>query len=200
MGPILVTPVIIIELLRVRRAAARTLLIALVSFAFLMTARKFSRELGIESKQDMIHTINENVMVDWGGGSGRTLGGSLGSVRQILLFLPYGTFTALFRPLPGDVFTLFGVLASLENVPLLWLLWLAIRRTRLRELRELPVLWAILLLVAWSSVYGFVSWHNLGAASRFRLQVTPVLLGLLLHLSRRRKKKAAASARQVAPA
>jgi hypothetical protein len=100
-----------------------------------------------------------------------------------------GVFTALFRPLPGEVPNLFGFIQSLENVALLLLLIMAIKRTRLEELKDPLVVWAILLVLAWASVYGMAT-YNLGTLVRFRLQILPMFLGLLLYLSRRRVKAA----------
>jgi hypothetical protein len=49
------------------------------------------------------------------------------------------------------------------------------------------VLWAVLLVVIWASLYGPISYQNLGAAVRFRLQVLPVELLILLYLARPRR-------------
>lgn len=121
------------------------------------------------------------------GGSGEAPPDFL-SVKDLLAFLPSGAFTALFRPLPGEVTQplLFGIAAGLENALLLGLVALAVLRTRLRELRD-PVVGAALLFVAvWTALYAFISYQNLGTAVRFRLQVLPVLLGLALWLGRPR--------------
>ena len=104
----------------------------------------------------------------------------------MVAFLPVGMFTALFRPLPGEVLNVFGFFASLENMATLGLLWLAIKRTRWEELKEPVVTWALSLVVAWSTVYAFVSGYNLGTASRYRLQILPVMICLLVYLARRR--------------
>jgi hypothetical protein len=101
-------------------------------------------------------------------------------------FLPLGVFTALFRPLPGEVLNIFGIFASLENMATLGLLWLAIKRTHWEELKEPVVTWALSFVIAWSTVYAFVSSYNLGTASRYRLQILPVMICLLVYLSRRR--------------
>ncbi len=79
----------------------------------------------------------------------------------------------------------FGLLAGLENFFLLVLLGMAVVRARLSAFRDPLVLWAALLLVTWAGLYGFISYYNMGAAVRFKLQVLPVLLMLLLYLSRR---------------
>jgi uncharacterized membrane protein len=72
---------------------------------------------------------------------------------------------------------LFGKLASLKNSVVLIILLLVIKRMRWSELKEPIVLWAILLMIIWATIYGFVSSQNLGTAVRYRLQTLPVLLG-----------------------
>lgn len=119
------------------------------------------------------------------GGSTLEYGG-YGSFSGMAAFLPLGIFTALFRPLPGEALSIFGFLASLENMVSLGLLWLAIKRTRWEELKEPVVMWALLFVVTWAAVYAFVSGYNLGTASRYRLQILPIMICLLVHLSRRR--------------
>ena len=95
-------------------------------------------------------------------------------------------FTALFRPLPGEVLNPFGWLAGFENAVLLALCGRAVLRTRFRELRDPIVLWAVSFVIVWAIVYGFASYQNLGTAVRFKLQVLPILLGLLFYFGRRR--------------
>ena len=121
------------------------------------------------------------------GESATSLPVALDSPAHIALFLPYGAFTALFRPLPGEILNPFGLLAGLENALLLYLVWLAIRRSRLRDLGHPLVLWALAFVVTWACVYSVISVQNLGGEVRFRLQVLPVMLGLLVYLARPRQ-------------
>ena len=106
-------------------------------------------------------------------------------------FAPLGAFTALFRPLPGELFNPLGLLASLENLVLLALVFLAIKRAKWRDIKQPLILWAITLILIWSVVYGFASSQNLGAAVRWKLQILPLLVGLLCYLGRRRSPIAA---------
>ena len=101
---------------------------------------------------------------------------------EMLSFAPIGMFTALFRPLPGEVNNIFGILAGLENGLLLFLIASGIYRARWRAWFDPAVVWALTTLLSWSFVYGFVSAQNLGSAFRFRLQILPVLLSLALYL------------------
>lgn len=118
------------------------------------------------------------------GGSGQFLDTGFSSYADLIRFAPLGAFTALFRPLPGEVPNLFGLLAGLENAAILALVAFALMRLRTRELKDPVVLSACLLIGAWAAVYGFVSYQNLGTAVRFKVQVLPVMLCLLLHLAR----------------
>ena len=107
------------------------------------------------------------------------------SLKDMIIFVPRGMFTALFRPLPGEVNNVFGFLAGIEGAFLLILFGLAMKRMRWRELSDPIIIWAILLIVVWAAAYGFIS-YNLGTVCRYRLQILPVFLGLLMYLSRRR--------------
>lgn len=106
------------------------------------------------------------------------------SIFSLIIFIPLGAFTALFRPLPGDVMNFFGILAGLENLFLLILLFRAVKKNHLKDLKEPIILWAVLLILTWAIVYSFISYQNLGTAVRFKLQVLPILLGLLFYLGR----------------
>ena len=82
----------------------------------------------------------------------------------------------------------FGLLAGVESSILLVLLLLAVKRTKLRELSEPLVLWAVCFVSIWALINGIVSSANFGVAVRYKLQILPVLLGLLIYLSRRRDR------------
>jgi hypothetical protein len=109
------------------------------------------------------------------------------SLREMILYIPRGIFTVLFRPLLGEVNNVFGFLAGLEDAFLLILFVLAMKRLRWRELLDPIIIWAILLIVLWASLYGFVGF-NLGTVCRYRLQILPIFLGLLMYLVRDRDK------------
>ena len=67
----------------------------------------------------------------------------------------------------------------------IFILTYAFFRSRVRDLLEPMVLWATLLILAWAASYSFASYQNLGTAARFKLQIMPVFLGLIMYLSRR---------------
>lgn len=86
----------------------------------------------------------------------------------------------------------FGLLAGLENAVLVVLLVVAVWRTRWRELGEPLVLCGLAFVLSWSMFYSVISYINLGGAARFKLQVLPILLALLLYFARRRPATSAA--------
>ncbi len=101
---------------------------------------------------------------------------------DIMFAVPGGMFTVLFRPLPGDVNNVFGFLAGLEGAFILILFILAIIRMRWRNLLDPIVIWAILVIAIWAAAYSFVGF-NLGTICRYRLQILPIFLGLLLYFT-----------------
>ena len=119
-------------------------------------------------------------------GSTRSIGRNFTSVPMMIGFLPVGIFTVLFRPLPGEVRNVFGMLAGLENGFLLYWSYRCARmfirnRGVRRPLRREPtVIWAVILVITWCAFYGFISFQNLGASVRFRLPIISVFVGLLL--------------------
>jgi hypothetical protein len=153
--------------------------------AFLWSVGRFATMFNIETIRD-VQSAAEARSAGWAGGSAQERTGRFTGLGSMLRFAPLGAFTALFRPLPGEVRNPFGIVAGLENTFLLGLLAVAIMRTRLQRLRDPAIAWAILLIITWSFIYSFVSYYNFGAAVRFKLQILPVLLLVLLHLARPR--------------
>lgn len=146
----------------------------------------FADRFQIVSPEDIVETA-DTVSQSWArGGSGQSMGSGLTSFSDMVKFMPIGAFTALFRPLPGEVRNVFGTLASLDNILLLGVLYLAFRRTTMRELNDPVIAWALAFVVVWSAIYGFASYQNLGTAVRFKLQVLPLLWLVLLYLARPR--------------
>lgn len=188
LGPILVAPLAVFVLARVRNLVSRLLFIGIVAGAFLYAGGRFQEQFHIESSNDLVTTVEMRAHSGgWRGNTAVSPGRSFTSVGQLVTFMPLGAFTALFRPLPGELMSVFGILAGFENLVLIVLLYQAFKRTRMSELKDPRVMWALALILTWSSIYGFISYQNLGAASRFRLQILPVLLGTLLYLRRDRR-------------
>ena len=113
------------------------------------------------------------------GDSANEIGGFAG-IQDLVIYLPVGVVTALFRPLPGEVLNPLGLLSGLENLVVLALALVALTRMRARYLRHPVFLWALGFTLLWSAQYGATTAGNLGSLVRYRLQVLPFLLGLVL--------------------
>jgi hypothetical protein len=192
LAPILVAPLLVFVLFSVRNVIVRVLLISIVGGAFVHAIEVTNHNFNVESSEDLVETA-DHVSHGWDKGSQYEGGSSMSVTRfrdlgSLAKFAPIGAFTALFRPLPGEVLNPLGLLAGLENLVLLGLLLRAIKRTKWRELRHPLLLWASTLIVVWSLVYGFASSQNLGTAVRWKLQVLPLMVGLLCFLGRRRSE------------
>jgi len=106
---------------------------------------------------------------------------------DVIKYAPSGIFTALFRPLPWDITGLLGLLSGMEGLLLLYLFFRAMNRTRLKELNDPIVVWGVVLVLSWATLYGFVI-YNFGTGLRWKAQILPIFLGLLLYLGRSRSK------------
>ena len=190
LGPILVAPLIVFVLFGVRNVLVRVLMVMVVAGAFARVISLTNETFNVESREDLIERTDD-VSHRWSGGTEAAGGSSLSVTRfqdlgSMVKFAPLGAFTALFRPLPGEVLNPFGLLAGLESLVLLALLLRASRRAKWKEFKQPLILWASTLILIWAVVYGFASIQNLGTAVRWKLQVLPLLVGLLCYLGRRR--------------
>jgi len=105
---------------------------------------------------------------------------------------PAAVITVLFRPLPGEVSGISGLLSGLEGLALLAFVATSWRRiwTALRRLRSQPYLTFAVSFVAMFT-YAFAALSNFGILSRERVQVLPFLFVLLaLPLAFRRTEQA----------
>lgn len=143
---------------------------------------KFSQPQGLDKLVKLANQMSHGFDA---GGSALGLGEHFSNVSQMLLYLPRGIFTALFRPFPGEVHNLFGLFAGWENILILIILLSAINKMRWVDLKEPLFIWAIALILTWGSVYSFLA-YNLGTISRYRLQIMPILLTVILYLLRKR--------------
>ncbi len=190
MGPILLAPLAIFAFLSIRGPFLKMGFTAIAVWTLWLAIGQFQSQFNIQTHEDALRTLNLLSQAAGGqGGSGQEVGVDLTDIVQTARFLPWGVFTALFRPLPGEVQNAFGWLAGIEDLALLWLVALAFMRTRWRELREPVVLWAVSLVLVWAVAYASISYLNLGMGHRYRLQIMPILLCVILYLSRRRRKK-----------
>jgi hypothetical protein len=183
-GPILLLPLFVFVFRGIQGFGRRLVFLTLTLAGLALVGDAFVERFGLTSIEDVLARA-ELLTWGWEGGSAQEAVFEFTGIGSMLAFVPRGAFTALFRPLPGEVMNAFGLLAGIENLFLLGLLGLSLMRARVRRLGEPLVQWAILLVLTWGALYGFISYHNLGAAVRFKLQILPILVCLLLYLSRR---------------
>lgn len=183
-APILLFPLVVFAAGGVRGVGRRLVFVALVAVSTVVAVNHFADTFGLETAQDVFETTESLSRAFAEGGSAQMVSVHFTGWASMVTFAPLGAFTALFRPLPGEIPNMFGTMAGLENAALLVLVGLALLRARLASLRHPLVLWALVLVVLWAGVYGFISYQNLGTASRFKLQVLPVLVAVLAHLAR----------------
>jgi hypothetical protein len=194
-GPILLLPLLVLILTSVRQKGRRAVLFGLGMTAMWIAYRQLSYMLQLETLEDALATA-DFLSQSWAiGGSAQRLDVDLTDPLAFAAFLPRGVFTALFRPIPGEILNPFGLLAGLENLLLLFLLGFAIKRARIVDFRHPLVLWAGVLVLVWAGAYAVVSYQNLGTAARFKVQILPILIGLLTYLSKPRWLAAKSSSR-----
>ena len=184
LGTIFLAPVLFTYVM-----ASRTPVLAKLGFlliavpAFLLAVQGFAERFQLESAQDLVARTDALSQAWAVGGSAQQISGGFGSLRDMILFIPLGAFTALFRPLPLEVMNPFGMLAGLENAVLLSLVVIGLIRQGVGWLGQPVLLWAAATLAAWSVAYGFISYQNLGGGFRYASMVTPILLMLGLYLA-----------------
>jgi len=183
LGPILIAPTAVFLIVRSRSLPLQIILGLAAGAAFLTSTEGLLEKFNVETSEDLFMTAN-TISRSWArGGSGQQLNSEFTSIGAMIRFMPLGITAALFRPLPFEVLNPFGLLAGIENTALIYLLIRAVKRTRLKDLKNPVLSWMLLTIGTWATVYGFVSYQNLGSAVRFRLQILPLLLIVLLHLS-----------------
>lgn len=144
----------------------------------------FFQEFNITGTNNLVHTASQLGQGWEHGGSAQNIGDGFSSLGSMIFFAPVGMLTALFRPLPGEVHNLFGMLAGVSNLVLVYFTILASLRTNKRTMLSKNVIWMLAIILVWGLLYGFVSYQNLGTASRFKLQVLPILWPLVFVLSK----------------
>jgi hypothetical protein len=185
MAGILIGPLIVL-IYALQRGIWRRVITTIVIAAAVNAALPFILEsFYLQAARDIteqVATISGRFNLGESAGAAFALKGPL----DLAKYAPLGMFSALFRPLPGDVMNAFGVLASVEDVILLGLFALAVKRSRLRDFKKPLVSWALAVILLWALIYAFVSSQNFGTAVRYRVQILPIFLGLLLYLGRNR--------------
>ncbi|NUM87690.1 MAG: hypothetical protein HUU37_00660 [Bdellovibrionales bacterium] len=180
---ILCVPLGMFYVMRVRSTVVKVLAVAALPFLLSMATQGMMDFLGLGSTEEVVSATHA-VSRSWSrGGSGQDVP-EFKTGLDMIAFAPKGLFTALFRPLPGEILNPFGLIAGLEN---LLLLLLFVRGFRVNGLKAVfSNTFAVTMLsfiLAWGLIYGFVSYQNLGAAVRFKLQILPAMVALALYLN-----------------
>lgn len=185
MGPILIVPCLFVLGMRIKHIAWRIAAVVAVGLALTTLGPATEERLNLAKTGDFFEATK--TMTDgWDrANSSLKVDVELNSLWDLVLFTPESVFIAYFRPLPGDVPNLFGWLAGFENLGLLLASVWALFRLRLACFRNPLFLWGAALLVAWGLTYSLVAYKDLGAAVRYKLQVLPILLGMIGYLVRR---------------
>jgi hypothetical protein len=186
MGPILIAPCLLILGLRIQSPAKRLAAILLVALTLAVLAPAAAERLRLDRAADLLEAT-QTLTGGWDrANSSLKLDVELNSTWDLMLFTPESVFIAFFRPLPGDVNTVFGWFAGFENLGLLLLSTWALLRVRFRHFQNPLFIWASALLLTWGLAYSVVAYKDLGSGVRYKLQILPVMLGMIAFLIRRR--------------
>jgi hypothetical protein len=187
MGPILVVPCLLILGARIKNLAWRFAAVVLIGLTLATLGPAAADRLEIAKASDLLEAT-KNVSRGWEANSGLRMDNGPDSLWELVLFTPERMLIAYFRPLPGDVANLFGSLAGFENLGLLIVFIWAVFRLRPAYLRNHVFLWSAGLLLCWGIAYSVVAYKDLGTAVRFKLQILPILLGMIGFLIRQRRR------------
>jgi hypothetical protein len=181
-APIMLFPLVGVVWDRRMSPVARGFLAVALMFAMVVALRRFADQYRLNTIDDL-RTIAEATASGWGGGGSSVQNDlELATTKAVLMYLPLGMATALFRPLPGEILNPFGLLSGLENLLLLVLTLFALRHWRRAPIEDPVFRWALMLVLTWAGVYAFIAF-NLGSIVRFKLQIYPVMLLLLMYLA-----------------
>lgn len=116
-----------------------------------------------------------------GGGSGVDLIDDAGKLKKLPIYEVM--FGGLFRPLPFDITNFATGLAALENTALLVMAVIGLFHMRMKYLRNPIFLWLLLITLMWSIMYGYIVLANFGSGVRYKIQVLPFFILLILSLT-----------------
>ncbi len=193
LGIILMGPLMFLVYLTKKQALAQKwLLLGGAGLIFLYYFSNFQVQFHVRAWSE-IFTATRNFSYNFSeGGSAQQM--DLSSTLKMVLYLPLAVFTTLFRPFPGEVLNLFGFLSGVENVFLFifFLKTISVGYVNLKkDLKEPLVRWMLSFVLLWLSFYSFICYQNLGTSVRYRLQMLPLFLMLLLYFNRQRQSCAA---------
>lgn len=185
-GVIMIAPLLFVVAPRLRHPLHRILCVAGGVAGMVYAYSLFQTQFLAEGTSSIVPTTNAIIGgFAARGGSGQSFQ-PFHSLSSMVLFWPWGVFTAMFRPMLWDIHNAFMVISALECTVLLVLVISAVWHWRFSRLRDPVISWALAYLLCWASLYGFGGYANLGMAVRQRLEVMPVLVLLALLLGTRR--------------
>lgn len=187
--PIMAIPMGIVFLIQSRRPLVRLLFLPVIVFAIIISVQQFTKRTKVDSFESFL-LYEEKASAGWGAGVGARGNSSyslpdLPSPLLLPLLIPFGIFSALFRPLPFEAHNPFAMAAAFDNSILLILSIYAYRRSKLRDFLDPKVIWALSYVCLFSAMYG-IGTPNLGALSRFKIQAWPHFICISLYLARKR--------------
>lgn len=181
--PIMGIPLAIAFIVQARRPIARFLMLPVMAWGVSHSLKMFQSALNIDSFDSFV-SYQAGVTSAWRGGSSFVLP-VIDTPLKLALVAPLAVFTALFRPTIFEIHNAFTFTAALDNTVLLVIFCYAVYRSRVRELLKPEMIWLAAFVVMWAIMYG-VGTGNLGAISRFKIQVLPAFIILLVHMARKR--------------
>ena len=186
-GIFAVSSLIVYFLWAKRNIAVKTVYITCGILFFLYAYSQLQTRYNVFSSQDIINKMQSVTQQTMRGGSSTEAPIQIKSFADVLVHAPAGIFKALFKPFPWDVPSLLGLASGAEGLFLLFLFFRALKRTPIKELKDPILLCGITLVLSWAFLYGF-SIQNFGTAGRWRTQILPIFLMLLLYLGRQRSE------------
>lgn len=191
-GSLFLLPLFFYFLYANKNFLSKTASVLLMSILMLLALKMVLNRYDIKGFNDPIDGVYSKLervtnQGNWGGSARKRAPLVINGPLDIIKYAPAGVFTSLFRPLPWDVSGLLGLLSGMEGLLLLYLFFRAVIRTRLRELNDPILVWAIVLVFSWAVLYGMAI-QNFGTGIRWKAQVLPIFLSLLIYLGRRRQK------------
>jgi hypothetical protein len=182
MGPIMLIPALLLFALKIHHIGWRITTVSCVAVMLGVLAPVTASRLEVDPTTDLFAST-QSFTRGWDkANSAMHPDVELNSLTDLIRFTPQSFFAAYFRPLPGDLPHLFGWIAGCEDLVLLILATLALFKVRRHHWRNHFFLWGATLLLTWGLAYSLVTYKDLGTAVRFRLQIMPVLLGMVWFL------------------
>lgn len=186
-GPMMIAPLLAFVFAPISRPTRKGIVVRVgglaglvIGFVMFWTNSKFSESF---TSTEVLLQTTTTINASFATGGSATEATQFTSVGTLLVNLPFGIFTALLRPLPGEIMAPFGLMAGVENLLMIAWVGLLTITVRKRHFQDPIVLWLLIFTLLWATQYGLTTAGNLGSLVRYRLQVLPILVTLLILLS-----------------